>query len=177
MNKVTKLFDAMPPEALAALSVTAQFQKDLDTMERIRQAVPRKSYLMSDARYVGAREHLETAIFTLAVDFWRNTAYMLVCQLKLKDALDEEMSREAIMNVIDKADRYQQWRQVFSHVCHVLCSESGLDEPTIRKFVGFEDGLPTELDLDSLDETDKADAEDVINAFRYAATGNPRFSQ
>ena len=160
MTGLARVYEKMPPRALASVVINAQAAGDSETIERVMLAVPRRTYIAPHVDYQRAHESLETALLSIGAEWWRNCAMKLVCTAGvIRGALDDDNGDMAHWD-----DVHTGWLRagaVIDAVLRTICTEAGLDEPVIREWLH----LP-EVSSIELDDEQQGHHDDMVSRWR-----------
>jgi len=149
VSQVGKLYDQMPPAVLASLVINAAVAGEVEEVNRITAAVPRKTYTCPDVQYQWRREAIETGLLALGVEYWHCVSMMLVANATLLAMAHQE---DVEFSGLQQADQtYQKWashHQALDVVLGRMCREAGLDEQRIRVWLRIPPEIPSR-DLDA----------------------------
>lgn len=173
-----RIYKDMSPSQLAVLAVNFDLTGDHESSRALLAHVPKKQYLATDSRYSDYAMFLEGMGVALGCDFWKATALHLFSLLELSrwSRLDGKheaaMSAEAFEKQQDTLDtlleRATAWRrnaQMLSHVCTIICQETGISEDALRDRIGMH-RADTSFNPDDLPESAKEQMEEILANFR-----------
>ena len=164
-NKIAKAYEAMKPEQLAAIAFQNVMKQDAVEFDRVRDAVPRRTYNSLDYDY----RMRFSSLFDFA-DYWtiqrqRHVIDSLSLTIKLyqltreliaaKPGADEFITLSEQLDVlVERCSRQNAMLAAMDVAMATVCRELGIDAELIRTFAGFKplpDGF-AEPDADWLAE-------------------------
>lgn len=139
---LSRIYEKMPPAALAAMVINAAVAGDDAEMNRIMAAVPRRSYTCPDAEYTLRRDNMQAGLLEWAVDYWKAVAFMMVrnTDVLLQGAAGDDVG--AMMAADASFRRWARYRRILDAALTEMCAYAGLDEPRIRAWLKVPDVFP-----------------------------------
>lgn len=163
---LSKIYEKMPVRTLAAMAVNAEAANDSAAVDRIMAAVPRRNYIAPDANFEWTKDALTTVLLGLACEWWRTTAMWQTTRCgSLMTINDSDNDESFVWNA--HSQKWTRRLKVVDAVIHAICSESGLDEATIRKWLHL---LPEEIHAE-LDDEQQTQFDDMIGRWRQSTLG------
>lgn len=159
-DPLLKLYDKAEPEALAALMVGACLRLDSDQAEAILTAVPRKSYICPDVRYLWRRESLTYISMSWALDYWQTFAHCMFTSALILATPKAPLTE--IVALDEVAKRQRKRLAALNAALNVITDETGLDVVAVRSFASVA-GLPL---LEIAGETDPDLVAEIAEGYR-----------
>lgn len=165
-TNLAKIYEKLPPRKLAVLAVNAAMSLNSDEVDRITASVPRKTYIGPDLAFDWLKDSLSITLLSLGCEWWRTTALMQTVRGSLIQAANDSDGDRAA-ELVGYCNQWSRKQSVVDEVIHTICEEVGLDEPTLRKFIGI-----CSYSGNELDDKQETEFEELIDQWRTSMARN-----